>query len=100
MTQATFFWHDYETWGINPASDRPSQFAGIRTDAELNPVGKPIMLYCQPTPDYLPSIDACLVTGITPQEAQEKGVSEAEFIARIHQELATPNTCTVGYNNI
>lgn len=100
MNQATFFWHDYETWGIHPALDRPAQFAGVRTDEQLNVVGSPVMLYCTPTPDYLPSIDACLVTGITPQEALEKGVSEAQFSARIHAELAQANTCTVGYNSL
>lgn len=100
MNSATFFWHDYETWGIHPAQDRPAQFAGVRTDAQLNVIGKPVLLYCSPTPDYLPSVEACLVTGITPQEALEKGMSEAAFIARIHAEMAQPNTCTVGYNSI
>ena len=31
----SFFIYDYESFGINPASDRPAQFAGIRTDADL-----------------------------------------------------------------
>ena len=35
----TFYWHDYETWGTAPALDRPSQFAGVRTDADLNIIG-------------------------------------------------------------
>ena len=100
MNQATFFWHDYETWGANPHQDRAAQFAGIRTDADLNIVGKPLMIYAKPTPDYLPNPQACLITGITPQEALEKGLPEAEFIARIHQEMAQPGTCTVGYNNL
>ena len=29
-----------------------------------------------------------------------KGVPEAEFIRRIHQELAAPGTCGVGYNSL
>ena len=37
----TFYWHDYETFGANPSMDRPVQFAGIRTDEDLNPVGEP-----------------------------------------------------------
>ena len=32
----TFFWHDYETFGADPRRDRPAQFAGIRTDADLD----------------------------------------------------------------
>ena len=43
---------------------------------------------------------ACLVTGITPQQALAEGVPESEFIARIHDELARPGTCGVGYNSI
>jgi exodeoxyribonuclease-1 len=41
-----------------------------------------------------------MVTGITPQEAREKGVNEAEFARRIHDLFTVPNTCVVGYNNI
>ncbi len=96
----TFYWHDYETFGTNPRSDRPAQFAGQRTDAELSPIGEPLVIYCQPTADYLPHPEACLVTGITPQIAQSRGVSEPEFAAAIHDQLATPGTCTAGYNSI
>lgn len=96
----SFYWHDYETWGADPSRDRPAQFAGLRTDAELNPIGQPLMLYCRPADDMLPHPEACLVTGITPQQALEKGLPEAEFIDRIHTELARPGTCGVGYNSI
>jgi len=96
----TFYWHDYETFGADPARDRPCQFAGLRTDASLQEVGEPLVIYCRPPPDYLPQPDACLITGITPQVALERGVPEPEFIARIHSELARPGTCAVGYNSI
>lgn len=100
MTQTTFYWHDYETWGAMPGLDRPVQFAGLRTDADLNVIGEPLMLYSRPAPDFLPHPEACLITGITPQHALEEGVPEAEFIARIHAELSQPGTCGVGYNSI
>ena len=96
----TLYWHDYETFGIDPRYDRPSQFAGIRTDEDLNIVGDPLMIYCKQADDSLPHPQACLVTGITPQEANEKGVSEAEFIKQIHDEFTVPNTCGVGYNSL
>ncbi|GAA5315585.1 MAG: exodeoxyribonuclease I [Candidatus Pelagadaptatus aseana] len=96
----TLYWHDYETWGEVPAKDRASQFAGIRTDEDLNVIGSPLMLYCQPTRDVLPKPDACLVTGLTPQKALAEGVSEPEFIARVHAELSAPGTCGVGYNTL
>ena len=94
--QPTLFWHDYETWGISPKFDKPSQFAGIRTDLDLNIIGEPQMFYCQPPVDYLPHPEACLVTGITPQKAQREGLTEAEFAARVHELFSAPNTCVAG----
>ena len=99
-TTLTLYWHDYETWGEQPARDRPSQFAGLRTDWDLNPLGEPLMLYCQPPPDCLPKPEACLVTGLSPQKAQREGVPERDFMATIIAELGRPNTCGLGYNSI
>lgn len=96
----TFLWHDYETFGINPRRDRPAQFAGIRTDAELNEIGEPLMIYCKPANDYLPNPESCLLTGITPQLCMERGVAEHEFAAQIEAVLAEPGTIGVGYNTI
>jgi exodeoxyribonuclease-1 len=96
----TFYWHDYETWGADPRRDRPCQFAGLRTDSELNPVGSPDCFFCRPTTDLLPQPEACLVTGITPQQADSAGLIEAEFAARIESILGTPGTCGVGYNSM
>ena len=100
MTQNSFYWHDYETFGVDPQRDRAVQFAGIRTDFDFNIIGEPLVIYCQPANDTLPQPEACCVTGITPQLAIEKGVNEAEFIALIHEEMAQPDTCTLGYNNL
>lgn len=100
MTTPTFFWHDYETFGTDPQRDRACQFAGIRTDFNFNILGEPVSLYCKPATDCLPHPDACLITGISPQYAEQQGVCEAEFIYQIHKQLAHPATCTVGYNNI
>ncbi|TPH15872.1 exodeoxyribonuclease I [Litorilituus lipolyticus] len=96
----TILWHDYETWGVSPKFDKPSQFAGIRTDLDLNIIGEPEMFYCQPPKDYLPHPEACIITGITPQKAQNHGLTEAQFAARIHNLFSQPNTCVAGYNNI
>lgn len=99
-SQPTILWHDYETWGISPKFDKPSQFAAIRTDYDLNIIGEPEVFYCQPPVDYLPQPEACLVTGITPQKALAEGVCEAEFADRIHALFSQANTCVAGYNNI
>ncbi|MDT8363648.1 MAG: exodeoxyribonuclease I [Nitrosomonas sp.] len=96
----TFYWHDYETFGADPSWDRPAQFAGIRTDAALNEVDKPLVIYCKPPHDRLPQPEACLLTGITPQIAEAEGVIEPQFIARIHEQLAQPGTCALGYNTL
>ena len=96
----SFYWHDYETFGVDPIHDRPSQFAGIRTDADLNIIEDPLVIYCRPTEDYVPSPDACLITGITPQKALEEGYPEAEFIAQINEAFSQPGTCVVGYNSL
>ena len=99
-TMQTFLWHDYETFGADPRRDRPAQFAAIRTTMDLDIVGEPVSFYCKPAPDVLPDPGACLVTGITPQRTQAEGVIEAEFAARVHEPLAEPGTCGVGYNSL
>ncbi|HEY8707295.1 MAG TPA: exodeoxyribonuclease I, partial [Burkholderiaceae bacterium] len=100
MSETTFYWHDYETFGRVPRRDRPSQFAGVRTDAQLNEIGAPLMHYCQPAPDYLPDPEACLLTGILPQTCLERGLPEHAFAAAIEAQLAQPGTVGVGYNSI
>ena len=100
MASHTFLWHDYETFGLNTRRDRPAQFAGIRTDAELNEIGEPLMIYCQPANDYLPDPASCLLTGITPQHCLQHGLAEHAFAAQIEQVLAQPGTIGVGYNTI
>jgi len=100
MSHPTFLWHDYETFGVNPRRDWPAQFAAVRTDAELNEIGEPLMLYCQPPTDRVPEPEACLITGITPQECAAKGLPEHQFADRINAALGQPGTIGVGYNSI
>ena len=100
-TQApSIYWHDYETWGLSPALDRPSQFAGIRTDLDFNHIGEPDMFYCRLANDYLPDPESVLITGISPRITQSEGVSELEFASLINTQFTQVNTCVVGYNNI
>ncbi|PHM24342.1 exodeoxyribonuclease I [Xenorhabdus innexi] len=98
--QASFYFHDYETFGKHPALDRPAQFAGVRTDCDFNIIEEPLVVYCSPADDYLPEPEAVMITGITPQVALKKGVNEAEFARLIQAEFSKPNTCILGYNNI
>ena len=96
----TLLWHDYETFGLDPRWDRPSQFAAIRTDLDFNPIGEPMMWYCRPADDYLPSAGACLVTGVTPQKCLQEGVPEVEFMSLINDQMSQPGTCSLGYNSL
>ncbi len=100
MSEATFYWYDYEAFGLNPMNDRLSQFGGVRTDMDLNIIGEPLMIYCKPADDFLPSPMSCLITGITPQKALAEGIPEADFIRKINAEFSQPNTCVLGYNNL
>ena len=98
--EKTFYWYDYETFGADPMCDRLAQFAGVRTDEQLNIIGEPLVMYVKPADDFLPNPDSCLITGITPQKALAEGIPEAEAIKRINEEFSQPGTCVVGYNNI
>jgi exodeoxyribonuclease-1 len=74
--------------------------AGIRTDFDLNEIDEPVNLYCQPSDDILPHPAACAITGITPGQLAEQGLSEADFMTRVHAQLAAPGTCGAGYNTL
>lgn len=100
MKSDSFFWFDYETYGISPAWDKPAQFAGQRTTLNLEPVGDPVVYYCKPPMDYLPSPEACRVTGLLPDEIASTGEIEPHFIAKVVAQLGFPGTCSVGYNSI
>jgi len=97
---ASFYWYDYETFGMHPGLDRPAQFAGVRTDTNLEPLDEELLIFNRLSDDYLPQPEACRVTGIGPHTVQQHGLPEYEFIRRIHAELATPETCLIGYNSI
>lgn len=100
MAAPSIYWHDYETSGTDARRDRPVQFAGQRTTLDLQPVGETLSVFCRPAPDILPQPAACLITNIAPQRAQREGVGEAEFAARIREELGAPGTCGAGFNSI
>ena len=96
----SFLWYDLETFGRDWRRTRIAQFAAIRTDDDLREIDAPISLFCQPANDLLPSPIATAITGITPQRAKAEGVIEAEFFARVHELMAEPGTCSVGYNSL
>ena len=96
----TFFFYDLETSGLNPRYDRVMQFAGQRTDLEMNLIGDPVNFLVRLSDDILPSPEALMVTGITPQSVNADGVTEAEFAKKVSDEIFTPGTIAVGFNSI
>ncbi|TXG75997.1 exodeoxyribonuclease I [Patescibacteria group bacterium] len=100
MASGSFYFYDLETSGINPRSARIMQFAGQRTDMNLNPIGEPHNLLIKMTDDVLPEPDAILITGITPQQTVSEGITEEAFLQVFFEEVATPGTIFVGFNTI
>ena len=100
MDGKTFFFYDLETSGLNAREDRVMQFAGQRTDMELNPIGEPVNILVKMAEDALPSPGAIMVTKITPQDTLRDGIAEAEFVRYATEEIFVPNTIAVGYNTV
>ncbi len=76
------------------------QFAGQRTDLQLQPIGEPHNYLIRMSDDILPDPDAVLITGITPQKTIADGIHEAEFLKIFHTEIAVQDTVFAGYNTI
>ena len=111
MNDETILWFDFETFGSlprpwdggrsgpYPRRDRPSQFGAIRTNHDLEVVGDPIEFHCRASVEEPPSIGACLVTGITPQDTTD-GLEEAPFIESVLDVLSEPGTTSTGWNSM
>lgn len=97
---ASFFFYDLETTGVRLRECRIMQFAGQRTDMNLKPVGEPFNVLVKLTPDILPDPEAVLLTGITPQQTLEGGITEVEFLKIFEEQVAVPDTIFVGYNTV
>ncbi|MDL2341766.1 MAG: exodeoxyribonuclease I [Patescibacteria group bacterium] len=97
---ASFFFYDLETSGLHPSEARVMQFAGQRTDENLNPVGDPVNVLIKLASDVLPSPEAVLLTGITPQQTLQDGLTEAEFLQFFYEEVVQPQTVFLGFNSV
>lgn len=98
--EPSFFFYDLETSGISPREDRIMQFAGQRTNLDLEPIGEPVNILIKLNNDTLPSPDAIMVTHILPQETVKYGMTEAEFCRIAMNEIFTANTISCGYNSV
>lgn len=93
-----FLFYDLETSGLQPGPHRPMQFAAILTDSNLKEL-KRVNWLIKLNTEILPNPNATLITGITPLSTQE-GISEPEFLKKLHEELLLPDTIITGYNTI
>jgi exodeoxyribonuclease I len=97
---ASYFFYDLETSGFSASAARIMQFAGHRTDGELNLIGEPVDVLVKLAPDVLPDPDAVLLTGITPQSTLQEGLTEAEFLKYFYDEIVQPDTIFLGFNTV
>lgn len=97
---SSFFFYDLETSGLSSSYQRIMQFAGQRTDSELKPIGEPINVLVKLSEDILPEPDAVMITKTTPQKTLEEGISEPELVRLLTEQVFTPDTIIVGFNNI
>ncbi len=96
----TLFFYDLETSGLSSRYQRVMQFAGQRTDENLNPIGDPVDFLVRLSEDVLPDPQAILITGTTPQKTLSEGVSEPEFCRMLIEDIFIPGTIAVGFNNV
>lgn len=99
-TVPSFYFYDLETTGVDSRRGRIMQFAGQRTDMDLNPIGDPHNVLIKITDDILPEPDAIMITGITPQKTLAEGITEAEFAKLFQKEIVRPGTIFTGFNSI
>lgn len=97
---ASFFFYDLETSGFSPSAARIMQFAGQRTDENLDPIGDPVNVLIKLASDVLPEPDAIMLTGITPQSTITEGLTEAEFLDYFYKEVVQPDTTFLGFNTV
>lgn len=100
MSAPTFFFYDLETSGLSGGDDRIMQFAGQRTDLDLNLIGDPVNILVRLDDDTLPSPSAILTTGITPQKTLEDGIPERKLAKILAEDIFTPDTIILGFNSI
>lgn len=96
----SFYFYDLETSGTDPRWDRVMQFAGLRTDAMLNPLDDELMTFVKLPIDVLPNPESAGITGLTPQRVNVEGLEEFEAFDAIERTLSVPGTCVVGFNNL
>ena len=100
MRDMSFFWHDYETFGRVPRRDRPASSPACAPMRDLNPIGEPVMLFCQPAPTSCPTLKPACSLASCRSTARRRASRSTSLLRASRAELATPGTVGVGYNSI
>lgn len=96
----SFFFYDLETSGLSARHDRVMQFAGVRTDMDFNRIGESYNMLVALNDDTIPSPEALMVTGISPQKTVDEGYTEAQFAKLLVEDVFVGDTIAVGFNNV
>lgn len=94
-----YYFYDLETSGRDPRWHRILQFAGVATDAALNPLGEPLVLRGALPREILPEPEAMLVTQLAPAQVSV-GLNEAALAQQIQTATGDASLCLAGYNSI
>jgi len=96
-----YIFYDTETTGLKSAFDQIIQFAAIRTDENLMELER-FNIRCRVMPHIIPSPEAMLVTGVTPQSLVDPNLpSHFEALCKIRAKLLSWSPATiVGYNSL
>jgi exodeoxyribonuclease-1 len=96
-----FIFYDLETTGLSHAFDQPLQLAAIRTDENFVEKER-VNIRCQLAPHILPSPQALVVTGVTPEQLTDSSLPSllefAQQVAELTERWAP--AIWVGYNTI
>lgn len=97
----TLIFYDTETTGLNTAFDQVLQFSAIRTDDDLNELGR-FDIRSRLLPYVIPSPGALRTTGMTiDQLIDEAHPSHYEMVCRVRDSLAKSCPATfIGYNSL
>ena len=95
----TYLFYDLETSGINKSFDQIMQFAAIRTDVNLNEIER-VEFLVKLNPDTIVDPQALVVHHIPISKVNRDGISEYDAALKIHELINTPNTVSIGYNNL
>ncbi|WP_324131953.1 exonuclease domain-containing protein [Bosea sp. (in: a-proteobacteria)] len=95
-----FLFLDLETSGLSSSFDTPLQAAFVQTDAHLQ-IQRELTLRCRLPDHIVPSPDALLITGVTPEMLANQPHSHLEMMAQIARIVADSKPSLIlGFNNL